>query len=52
MIGIVGVDAIYSDLMEYFIVTDHKEGILYLLAGKWTIVIVFIIYILKINLDE
>ena len=46
MIGIVGVDAIYSDLMEYFIVTDHKEGILYLLAGKWTIVIVFIILLL------
>ena len=46
MIGIVGVDAIYSDLMEYFIVTDHKEAILYLLAGKWTIVIVFIILLL------
>jgi len=38
LIGIYGADAVYTDLVEYFTITDRKESILYLLMGKWLVV--------------
>jgi hypothetical protein len=38
LIGIYGADAVYTDLVEYFTITERKESILYLLLGKWLVV--------------
>jgi len=38
LVGIYGADAVYTDLVEYFTITDRKESILYLLLGKWLVV--------------
>jgi len=49
LIGIYGADAIYADLVDYFIVTDRKESLLYLLIGKWvTIAIMVLLLIVSI----
>jgi hypothetical protein len=38
LIGIYGANAVYTDLVEYFTITERKESILYLLLGKWLVV--------------
>jgi len=39
LVGIYGIDAVYQDLVDYAVATDQKGVILYLLLGKWVIVI-------------
>ncbi len=39
ILGIYGADAIYRDLVDYAVATGQKGMILYLLLGKWSIVI-------------
>ena len=39
ILGIYGADAIYRDLVDYAVATGQKGVILYLLLGKWSIVI-------------
>ena len=39
VLGIYGAGAIYQDLVDYAVATEQKGMILYLLLGKWLIVI-------------
>ncbi len=49
LIGIYGADAVYTDLVDYFVVTDRKDSLLYLLIGKWvTIAIMVLLLIVSI----
>jgi hypothetical protein len=56
IIGIYGADAVYQDLVDYFVATDRKESILILLTVKWTVVIgltaLLVISIMKLGFSK
>jgi len=56
IIGIYGSDAVYRDLVDFFIATERKENILLLLIVKWTVVIVLtillVISIMKLGFSK
>jgi hypothetical protein len=56
IIGIYGVDAVYRDLVDYFVATGRKESILTLLTVKWTVVIgltiLLLISIMKLGFSK
>jgi hypothetical protein len=46
LIGIYGVDAVYRDLVDYFVATGRGETLLILLILKWAVVLALVVLLL------